>query len=399
MGHFDGASVAGSLGMSIAGKKILFLVSEDWYFCSHRLELGRALVEQGAKVSVVTRIGKHRDEIIRAGIRVIPFNLARSGRNPFRDLFNIFQLIWIYFCVRPHIVHHVALKPTLYGAFAAWITRRPIVVNALGGMGYIFISDSFFARTVRTLSGLAFRLLMNRPNSRTILQNPDDIALYQDNVGVLSQNLVQIKGSGVDLKKFVPSAELDEVPVAVCVSRMLWDKGIGELVYAARILKERGVELTVRLVGPTDANPASIPEKTLDSWHKQGIVQVAGSQTDIVGEYAKAHIAVLPSYREGLPKSLLEAAACGRSMVASDVPGCREVCRPDETGLLVPAHSIEPLANALEKLASDKVLRQKMGAHARAIAEAEFGIEAVIAATTDLYTGLIKRAENPHERS
>ncbi len=389
--------MVGPLGMSIAGKKILFLVSEDWYFCSHRLELGRALVEQGAKVSVVTRIGEHRDTIIRAGIRVIPFNLARSGRNPFRGLFNIIQLIWIYLRERPDIVHHVALKPTLYGAFAAWITRRPIVVNALGGMGYVFISDGLFARAVRVFLGFAFRFLMNRTNSRTILQNPDDIALYQDKVGAHRRNLIQIKGSGVDLAKFTPSPELDEPPVAVCVSRMLWDKGIGELVYAARILKQRGIALTVRLVGPTDANPASIPAETLDNWHRQGIVEIAGPRTDIVGEYANAHIAVLPSYREGLPKSLLEAAACGRPMVASDVPGCREVCRDGDTGLLVPPHSVEPLAEALEKLAADKPLRQKMGKQAREMAEAEFGIDVVIAATVDLYLKIISQIDGNHE--
>ncbi|HAA91233.1 MAG: glycosyltransferase family 1 protein [Rhodospirillaceae bacterium] len=376
--------------MPLRDKKILFVVSEDWYFCSHRLELGAALVAAGAKVAVATRLDKDRDTIIRAGIRVIPFNLARSGRNPFRDIASIFRLISIYIRERPDLVHHVALKPTLYGAFAAWLTRVPAVVNALGGMGFVFISESLFARAVRKTTALAFKFLMNRKNSRTILQNPDDIALYRDRIGVVESQLALIKGSGVDLATFKVAPEKDGKPTAVCVSRMLWDKGIGELVYAARILKERGAPVKVRLVGPTDANPASIPPETLESWHKQGIVEVAGPKTDIAAEYRNAHIAVLPSYREGLPKSLLEAAASGRAMVASDVPGCREVCRNGKTGLLVPVNSVEPLSDALERLATDGSLRQKLGAEARRVAEREFGVEAVISATLDLYTEILK---------
>lgn len=390
MGCSDGPVMAGPLDVSIEGKKILFFVSEDWYFCSHRIELGQTLAQRGAKVVVVTRVGQHQNEIIRAGLRVIPFNLSRSGRNPFQDLLSVLRLIWIYFQEKPDIVHHVALKPTLYGAFAAWAVRVPAVVNALGGMGFIFISEGLFARTVRQIATVAFRFLMNRPNSRTILQNPDDIALYRDRIGVRQDHLVLIKGSGVNLTQFSVAPEPAGVPVALCVSRMLWDKGIGELVYAARILKERGAKLKVRLVGPTDANPASIPLETLNAWHDQGIVDVAGPIDDIAAEYRNAHIAVLPSYREGLPKSLLEAAACGRPMVASDVPGCREVCRDGKTGLLVPVNSVEPLADALEKLALDAALRKKMGARARQIAEEEFSVEAVIVATIETYDALLE---------
>jgi glycosyltransferase involved in cell wall biosynthesis len=377
---------------SLAGRKILFFVAEDWYFCSHRLELGRTLAENGAKVSVVTRVTNHREEIIRAGIRVIPFNLSRAGRNPFRDLLSILTLIRIYLRERPDIVHHVALKPVLYGAFAAWVARVPAVVNALGGMGYIFISDSLFARIVRVFASAAFRFLMNRPNSHTILQNPDDIALYRDRIGVEPDRLVQIKGSGVDLDVFAVHPEPQGMPVAVCVSRMLWDKGIGELVYAARILKERGAPMRVRLIGPVDhENPAAIPEETLQNWQRQGIVEVLGPSDDIPAAYAAAHIAVLPSYREGLPKSLLEAAACGRPIVASDVPGCREVCRDGETGLLVPVNSIEPLADALQRLGLDASLRQRMGKRAREMAEHEFSVQSVVAATLDLYRRLLAR--------
>jgi glycosyltransferase involved in cell wall biosynthesis len=179
------------------------------------------------------------------------------------------------------------------------------------------------------------------------------------------------------------------MPIAVCVSRMLHDKGIGELVEAARLLKRRRVPLRVRLVGATDDNPASIDERQLAAWAAEGAVEVAGHSTDIPGEYARAHIAVLPSYREGLPKSLLEAAAAGRPMVATDVPGCREICRHGETGLLVSARSVEPLADALEKLATDPALRERLGRRARHVAATEFSEEIVVRQTLDLYRSLL----------
>ena len=197
----------------------------------------------------------------------------------------------------------------------------------------------------------------------------------------------------MDTDRFTPAHIPDGTPVAVCVSRMLYDKGIVELVEAARLLKARGVPLTVRLVGPIDDNPASIPDATLAAWKTEGIVEVVGRSEDIPGEYARSSIAVLPSYREGLPKSLLEAAAAGRPMVATDVPGCREICRHEETGLLVPVKTVEPLADALERLATDAALRQRLGDNARRLAVAEFSEEIVVRETLDLYRSMLRDAE------
>lgn len=376
--------------MTMHNKKVLLVVSEDWYFCSHRLHLGASLVKAGAEVAVVTKVGRCQEVIQRAGIRVIPLNFARSGHNPFRDFMTVCRLVQIYRREKPDIIHHVALKPSLYGAIAAWITRMPAVVNALGGMGFIFISEHFFARLVRKATGRIFRFLMNRKNTLTILQNRDDISLYKNEIGVEETNLVLIKGSGVDLKLFNVKPESDGIPVAVCVSRMLWDKGIGELVEAARILRRRNIPIKVRLVGPTDENPSAIPQQVLDSWKAEGIVDIAGPQTDIASEYHAAHIGVLPSYREGLPKSLLEAAACGRAIVASDVPGCREICRHEVTGLLCPARNVEALADALTQLATNKVLRKKLGRQGRLLAESEFGVTSVITDTMNVYHQLLR---------
>lgn len=374
----------------LAGRKIIIVVSEDWYFCSHRLPLGKALHAAGAKVIVATRVRDHGKIIEQAGLRVIPIGLDRSGLNPLHDLGTLRELLGIYRRERPDLVHHVALKPTLYGALCARLTGVPAVVNALAGLGYLFSSRTLKARLLRPFARLGLRALVNRRNSRTILQNPDDIALFETELGARPERLALIRGSGVDTARFRPQPEPAGTPVAVCVSRMLWDKGINELVEAARLLRQRGAGIKIRLVGPTDENPASIPRTTLDHWRAEGIVDLAGPSTDISGEYARAHIAVLPSYREGLPKSLLEAAACGRPMVATDVPGCREICRENETGLLVPARSVEPLADALERLAGDADLRAQFGGRARQVAEAEFAEEVVVAETLALYRDLLK---------
>ena len=383
-----------TVSTTLQGRKILYLVSEDWYFCSHRLALGIAAKAAGADVVVATRVNDHREEIEGAGLRVAPISMARGGTNPLHDLGTIQELTLLYREEKPDLVHHVALKPILYGGLAAIRAEVPAVVNAVAGMGFMFISGGLLARSLRPIIRTAQRSLMNRANTKTILQNPDDVAMYQNDVGVRPEKIAVIRGAGVDTDKFRPAPEPPEPNrplVAVCVSRMLWDKGIGELVAAAGLLKARGVDLKVRLVGPSDDNPASIAQATLDGWSKDGLVEVAGPSNDVAGEYARAHIAVLPSYREGLPKSLLEAAAAGLPLVATDVPGCREVCREDETGLLVPARTAQPLADALERLAGDPALRHRLGENARQAAETEFSQELVLRQTLELYREMLGR--------
>lgn len=377
--------------MSLKGRKIIYLVSEDWYFCSHRLPLGIAAREAGAEVIVATRVNDHRAQIEAAGLRIVPIEMQRSGTNPFTDLATIRQITDLYRREKPDLVHHVALKPILYGGHAAKRAGVPAIVNAVAGMGFMFISNSLFARTARPVIAWAQRALMNRANTRTILQNPDDVEMYTRQIGVSPDRLTIIPGAGVDIDQFTVVPEPFAVPTAVCVSRMLRDKGIHELVAATRLLHAKGVELRVRLVGPTDDNPASIPRATLAEWNREGVVEVVGPSEDIAGEYARAHIAVLPSYREGLPKSLLEAAACGRPMVATDVPGCREVCIDGETGLRVPARTVEPLAAALERLTLDPGLRQRLGENARQRAETVFAEKIINAQTLALYEEMLDR--------
>ncbi len=365
--------------------KLLFLVTEDWYFCSHRLPLACAARDAGFDVAVATRITAHGEHIRCAGLRPIPIVLRRSSRNPWHELQAIREIAAIYRRETPDIVHHVALKPVLYGSLAAKIAKVPHVVNALAGMGYVFTSRDVSARLLRPWIVLAFRFLLG--NSQVILQNPDDRAALLT-AGILRENQVAlIRGSGVDTAAFRYTPEPEgKPPLIVLPARMLWDKGVGEFVAAAEILRHGGIAARFVLAGERDPdNPAAIPLEQLRKWHVSGTVSWLGKQEDMPALLAQAHIVCLPSYREGLPKALLEAAACGRAIVATDVPGCREAVRHEENGLLVPARDSAALAQALRQLIENPILRRRFGKNGRTLAEREFSVDKVSAETLALY--------------
>lgn len=369
--------------------KLLFLVTEDWYFCSHRLPLACAARDAGFDVAVATRVTAHGERIRSAGLRLIPITLRRSSRNPWNELQAIREIAAIYRGEKPDIVHHVALKPVLYGSLAAKIAGVPHTVNALAGMGYVFTSQNASARLLRPWIILAFRFLLR--NSRVILQNPDDRDTLVS-AGILNENqAVLIRGSGVDTDAFRYTPEPDTgTPLIVLPARMLWDKGVGEFIAAAEMLRKEGIVASFVLAGERDAdNPAAISLEQLQQWHATGTVTWLGKQEDMPALLALSHIVCLPSYREGLPKALLEAASSGRAIVATDVPGCREAVRHGENGLLVPPRDSTALANALRRLIEDAALRRRFGEYGRAMAEREFSIGQVSAETLALYRGLL----------
>ena len=377
--------------MTASRPKVLYLVTEDWYFCSHRLPVARAARDAGAEVVVATRVGEDAARIEAEGFRLVRLGWRRGGANPLRELVSLGAVIGLYLRERPDLAHHVAMKPVLYGGLAAILAGTPAVVQAITGLGYLFIGSGWRARLLGPPARALLRLVLNRRRTHVVVQNPDDRALLTRRL-IGHDRVTLIPGSGVDTAALRPMPEPDGTPVAVLVGRMLKDKGVVELVGAARLLRDRGVALEIRLVGPPDPhNPASIPEATLNAWRQAGVVAWAGRTRDIAAVWRDAHIAVLPSYREGLPKALLEAAACGRPLVATDVPGCRQVVRDGETGLLVPARSVVPLADALERLAGDPGLRRRLGANARRLVEAEFAEAPVVAATLGLYRRLLGR--------
>tara|TARA_Y100001960_G_scaffold1744_1_gene1960 strand:- start:104 stop:1237 length:1134 start_codon:yes stop_codon:yes gene_type:complete len=367
--------------------KLLFLVTEDWYFVSHRLSIAMAAREAGYDVAVATRARQHVEIIQKTGIRVIPFELSRRVGNPLAELMSLFLL---YRRERPDIVHHVALKPVFFGALAGRWAGFSAQVNAVAGLGWLFISRSRSARWMSPVLRLILARLLNTPRCRVIVQNPDDADLLKK-AGVNESHIRMIRGVGVDTSEFAPCPEVPKPICVVLAARILWDKGVGEFVEAARQLKQDGVEARFILVGNPDSdNPASIPEETLHAWQKEEVIDWWGYREDMIAVFHAAHVVCLPSYREGLPKVLLEAAACGKPIVATDVPGCREVVREGENGLLVPVRDAKALSEALSCMIKNPELRAQMGRRSRAIVLKEFSSEKVIAQTLSLYKELAK---------
>ena len=360
---------------------LLFVVTEDWYFCSHRLAMASAAGRAGYDVALVTRVARHGERIRQAGIRLIPFEFARGRINPLIGVRTIARLAAVYRRERPDIVHHVALEPVLYGSVAARLSGVTSVVNALTGFGWLFTSHSLTARLLKPLIRASLRRLL-RP-TWVIVQNREDAALVRS-WGV--SRLHQIRGAGVDCALFQPGDRSAGVPLVILPARMLRDKGVLEFVAAARSIRQAGLDARFALVGSSDPdNRNAIPVAQLEAWRHEGVVEWWGHRDDMTVVYQQADIVCVPSYREGLPKSLIEAMAAGCPVVAADVPGCREAVRHEHNGLLVPAREAEPLARALTRLLCDPVERRAMGRAGRQEAMAGFSQGQVIAETLRLY--------------
>lgn len=365
--------------------KLLYLITEDWFFCSHFLERGRAARAAGYEVVVAARPNRHVAQIEAAGLRFVPLRFERNGVNPIYELKTLLRVAALYRKEQPDLVHHIALKPIVYGALCGLLFRRIQVINAPVGMGFVFSSASALARALRPVIMGVLRLCLATSRSQVVFENRDDLAAFVSSGTVPQERAHLIRGAGVDLQLFVPVPE-PAGPVRILLpARMLLDKGVREFVTAARQLRQAGVRAEFLLAGGTDSNPASIPEAQLQQWHDSGDVIWLGQVTDMAAVLRDVHIVCLPSYREGLPKALLEALAAGRAVVSTDVPGCREVVQPGHNGLLVPARDAAALADALRHLIDDPVLRQTFGAHGRRMAEQWFSNEAVIAQTLRLY--------------
>ena len=348
-------------------RKILYLVSEDWYFVSHRLPMARAAKQAGYEVHVATRVDECGDEITREGFVLHPIHWRRGSVNPVRLLAAVLETRRIYRQVKPDLVHHVAVVPAVVGSLAA--LGLPIVrLNALAGLGFAFTSDTAKARIVRPFARLLLGWLLKRPKTAVLVQNPDDYAVVAA-LGLRKEAIALIPGSGVDTDELVPLPEPAGPFTIAFVGRLLDDKGVRPLVQAHESLNGRGMTVQTLLAGEPDPfNPASIPARVLDEWRHVANLQLLGHVDDIRTVWAQAHVAVLPSRREGLPKSLLEAAACGRPLIATDVPGCREIARKGVNALLVPPDDAEALAKAIETLMNDRDLRARFGKASRQIA-------------------------------
>ena len=376
--------------MELGRPRLLFLVTEDWYFWSHRVGLALAARDEGFEVLVAARAGPCAERIQRAGLRLLPLRMLRRGAPGLRDMAAVAEIFRIYRRVRPDLVHHVALKPVICGSWAARLARVPGVVNAIAGLGSAFIGGGKGSWVVRAGLRPALRAAVAIPGSVTIFQNRDDQADFS-RAGILgSGRAMVIRGCGVDTDLFAMSGEPQGPPVVMLPARMLWDKGVGEFVEAARLVSRRGVTARFVLVGMVDpTNPSAIPESQLRAWTDEGLVKWWGHRDDMPGTLAAAHLVVLPSYREGLPKVLLEAAASGRAIVATDVPGCREIVRHGVNGLLVPPKDARALADAISSLVEDRSFRQEAGRRGRHIVDGEFSLARIAGETISAYREVI----------
>jgi glycosyltransferase involved in cell wall biosynthesis len=370
---------------------LIFFVSEDWYFCSHRLDLAISALKSGYEVEVITRVNFHGDTIRGKSLSLYPIDFHRSGKNPLKESLFLLRLYQHFRRRKPDIVHNVALKPVLYGTIAARLANNPAIVNALGGMGSLFISRSWKARAVRPALLKILRFLLQRKSSKLILQNQDDVDLFVHHAGLDPLKVALIKGAGVNVSEFINLPETKSKPTVVLASRMLWDKGVGEFVEAAQMLRKNGINANFFLAGdPDPENPSSISRTQLEQWNSEGYVQWIGRMDNMSNFLSSVHIVCLPTYYgEGVPKILIEAASCGRAIVTTDWPGCRDIVRDNENGLLVPIKDPIALAHAIQKLIDDPELRHRMGKRGREIVEKEFSQEQVIRETLAVYEELL----------
>ena len=373
-----------------SASRVIYLVTEDWYFMSHRLPMARAARDAGFEVHVATRVDRHATAIEAEGFHLHPISWRRGSLDP-RDLVRVASEVRrLYRNIKPDLAHHVALPATVVGSLAA--TGLPIVcLNAMTGLGTMFTSDAVKIRLVRTALTLALRRLLNRARSATLVQNLDDRAVIE-RLGVDSARIALIPGSGVDIDSMTPKPEPLGPVIVAFVGRLVESKGLRTLMAAHGRLGQRGRKIQLLLAGtPDPANPMSIPAQDIETWSKRPNVTHLGFVEDIGALWASAHIAVLPSHREGMPLSLLEAAACGRPLVATDVPGCRDIARPGVNAFLVPLDDAEALADAIDRLAGDAELRRKFGRASRDLVEQNFSSRRIGTALVKLYRRLLEQ--------
>lgn len=342
------------------------------------------LIEAGYEVTVVTRVYDHRDQIEADGVKIIELEFSRPSLNPFREYKIAKQLRKVYMAEEPDLIYHIAFKPVLYGSMAARKLDIPVQVNAIAGMGQLFLGTSFKIRMIRKLVLFALKRLFRNPRTRLIVQNQRDLDFLQSQLALSEDRLFLIKGVGVNLDDFraVEKTQPSERPVITLVARLIKEKGVLELVEAARILRDRNLAFEIRLVGDPDFDsPEQISRQQLEMWQEEGLVTWTGFQADINQVYAESDIAVLPSYSEGLPKSLLEACACGLPIVTTDTSGCVEVVEEGVNGHVVPIKDPVALAEALESLICSSAKRVEFGDASRNKAELEFELGHILRQT------------------
>lgn len=372
--------------------KVVLFANTDWYLWNFRRSLALALREAGHDVLLLSPQGEYGGKLRALGLDWQPLPMDRRSLNPVREAQLLLHLVRFLRRERPDVVHGFTIKCAVYGSLAARAAGVPARVNAVAGMGYVFTSDSLKARMLRPVVRMLLRAALGGRGARLILQNPDDVALFQQARLVNAGQVRLIPGSGVDTIRFSPGTARSggARPRVLLPARLLWDKGLAEYAQAARLLHERSVPVDLLLAGqPDPGNPAAVPEATVRGWVEAGLLQWLGHVDDMPALLRSVDIVALPSYREGLPKGLIEAGASGCALIATDVPGCREVVRHEVDGLRVPPRDAVALADAIERLVRDGDLRARLAAAAREKAVAEYDERLVVARTMAVYQELL----------
>jgi len=372
-------------------KRLLFNANVAWFFISHRLALARAARDAGYEVHVAANFESEVEAttIAREGFQFHRVALRRGTLNPVGDLRYVMQLVALMRRLKPDLLHNVTVKPVIYGSLVARVVGVRRIVNAISGLGYSF-SGGESRRLLSMIVRCGYRFALRTAHTRVIFQNPDDAREFVEAGVVTAAQVHLIRGSGVDLQLFYPGIEPGGVPQVVLPARMLRDKGVVEFAGAARLLRSRGITARFLLAGMCDEeNPAGLGLHELQRLEQHTGVEWLGHVDDMAALYRSASVVCLPSYREGLPKALLEACAAGRAIVTTDVPGCREVVTDGVNGLLVKPRDVLSLAEALARLLGDPQLRLRLGAAGRQRAETEFDLQLIVRATLELYRELL----------
>ena len=363
---------------------LVFLLMEDWFFASHFWERGLAAQKAGWRVVLVSRRNQAAAEIEASGIEFHAADLDRTRLNPFKELAFSLWLARLYRRLQPDVAHHVALKPIIFGGIAAKLARVPAVVNAPVGLGFVYSSEKLLAKLLKPLVTLGLRVTMSPKHGVAIFENPDDLNAMVEGGMVHKSRTRLIRGAGVDVTRFAPTPEPEGPIRIVLAARMIREKGILDFVAAARLLKGQA---TFWLAGAPDlSNPNPVTQAELRGWEAEGLIKWLGPVKDMAGLLRQTHIFTLPStYREGLPKAVLEAMAAGLPVVATNIPGCREAVIDNETGLLVPPRNPAALAEALSRLIADPALRARLGAAGRQRVLDNFSDAIVCEKTMEIY--------------
>ena len=372
--------------------KVVLYANTEWYLYNFRRSLAFALRDAGHEVVLVSPPGPYGAKLEALGFRWVPAPMERRSLNPLKEAALLVWLMRLFRQEQVDVVHGFTIKCAVYGSLAARLAGVPARVNAVAGMGYVFISNDLKARVLRPLVRALLKLALDGRGARLILQNPDDVALFAQARLVDADSVRLIPGSGVNCERFAPApARVGGGALRVVLpARLLWDKGLAELIEAVRLLRAQQVPLAVFLAGdPDPGNPAAVPVSTVEGWVKEGLVSWLGHVDDMPGLFHSMDAVVLPSYREGLPKGLIEAGACGLPLITTDVPGCREVVTHEVDGLLVPVKDAGALAVAMRRLVEDPALCVRLGAAARAKALALFDERIVVANTLAVYAELL----------